>query len=101
MVCSYCRAPLGRALVLVGCVSWFISVGTIWSADWPQFRGPNRTNVSDETNLLQEWPANGPPVVWTATGLGEGFSSISVAGERIYSMGDKGDRSCIFALTRA
>lgn len=90
-----------RALVLVGCVSCLISVSAVRAGDWPQFRGPNRNGVSDETNLLQEWPAEGPRVVWKAAGLGQGFSSISVAGERIYSMGDKGDRSFIVAVTRA
>src|SRR5690606_31369169 len=29
------------------------------SAPWPQWRGPNRDNISMETGLLQSWPANG------------------------------------------
>ena len=37
---------------------------------WPQWQGPDRTRLSKETGLLKEWPANGPSVVWTATGLG-------------------------------
>jgi outer membrane protein assembly factor BamB len=71
------------------------------AADWPQFRGPLRTDVSDDKNLLEQWPAEGPPVVWKAEGLGVGFSSIAVAGERIYSMGDKGTSSFLIALDRA
>ena len=30
------------------------------AADWPQWRGPNRDGVSQETGLLQEWPKEGP-----------------------------------------
>jgi hypothetical protein len=30
------------------------------AADWPQWRGPNRDGISNETGLLQEWPAEGP-----------------------------------------
>src|SRR6185295_6373654 len=46
--------------------------------NWPQWRGPLRDGVSTETGLLSSWPAAGPPLVWSAKGLGRGFSSISV-----------------------
>jgi outer membrane protein assembly factor BamB len=71
------------------------------AADWPQFRGPNRTDVSEEKNLLKQWPAGGPPLIWKGEQLGEGYSSIAVAGDRIYSMGDKGDSSYLTASDRA
>src|SRR5437899_10771076 len=46
--------------------------------DWPQWRGPHRDGVSDETALLADWPTEGPKVLWRAD-CGEGFSSVSVA----------------------
>ena len=69
--------------------------------DWPQWRGPNRDGLSTETGLLQEWPDGGPPLVWKATGLGVAFSGVSVAGERIFTMGDLADGSYVIALNRA
>ena len=30
--------------------------------DWPQWQGPNRTAVSSETGLLEDWPKDGPPL---------------------------------------
>jgi outer membrane protein assembly factor BamB len=57
-------------------------------SDWPQWRGPLRDNVSPDLGLLQEWSEQGPPLVWKATGLGRGFSSVSIVGDRIYTMGD-------------
>jgi outer membrane protein assembly factor BamB len=33
------------------------------SKSWPWFRGADRTGVSKETGLLQEWPKDGPAVV--------------------------------------
>jgi len=33
--------------------------------DWPQWQGPDRTGLSKEVGLLKEWPASGPPLVWT------------------------------------
>jgi outer membrane protein assembly factor BamB len=69
--------------------------------DWPQFRGPNNDDISPEKGLLQDWPAAGPPLLWKATGLGPGFSSVAVVGDRIYSAGDKGDSSFVVALGAA
>ncbi len=70
------------------------------AADWPQFRGPNRDDVSKETGLLQSWPADGPKRVWQAKGLGHGYSSVSVVGDRIYTLGNADNISKMFALDR-
>ena len=39
-------------------------------ADWPQWQGPDRTGIARETGLLKEWPASGPPVLWSISELG-------------------------------
>lgn len=54
---------------------------------WPQWRGPDRTNVSKETGLLAEWPEGGPPLQWKVEGIGEGIASVSIADGRIYTVG--------------
>ena len=56
--------------------------------DWPQWQGPDRNAVSKETGLLQEWPKEGPPLVWKATGIGKGMGGIAVSKGRIYTTGD-------------
>ena len=56
--------------------------------DWPQWQGPDRTAAAVETGLLQEWPKDGPPLAWQIKGLGEGFSTPTVAAGRIFSMGN-------------
>ena len=66
--------------------------------DWPQWRGPARDNISKETGLLKEWPEKGPPLAWKAKGVGQGYSTVAVAGDRIYTMGDRGDASYVHAL---
>src|SRR5258705_137614 len=71
------------------------------SADWPQWRGPNRDGISTETGLLKEWPASGPPLAWKATGLGNGYSTVSLVGDRIFTLGDKGEESFVISLNRA
>jgi outer membrane protein assembly factor BamB len=59
------------------------------SYDWPQWRGVQRDAISRETGLLQEWPEKGPPLAWKATGLGAGYSEVSVARSRIFTMGER------------
>ena len=66
---------------------------------WPQWRGPNRDNASTEKGLLQEWPAEGPPRLWTATGVGQGgIASVSDAEGKIFTFGYLGDHEVVVAL---
>lgn len=65
---------------------------------WPQFHGPNRNNMSSETGLLKNWPEGGPDLVWTAKGLGHGFSSVSIANGIIYTAGNIGEDTVITSL---
>jgi outer membrane protein assembly factor BamB len=37
---------------------------------------------------MKQWPKDGPPLLWKATGLGIGHATVSVVGDRIYTMGD-------------
>jgi hypothetical protein len=46
------------------------------TSEWPAFHGSDRTNKSSETGLLKVWPKDGPQLAWTASGLGEGYSSV-------------------------
>ncbi|HZI17909.1 MAG TPA: PQQ-binding-like beta-propeller repeat protein [Pyrinomonadaceae bacterium] len=69
--------------------------------EWPQWRGANRDGVSKETGLLKQWPEGGPPLAWKATGAGRGFSSMSVAGGRLYTMGLRNDREFVVAFDAA
>jgi outer membrane protein assembly factor BamB len=72
-----------------------IATGSAFAADpgandWPQWRGPDRTNISKETGLLQDWPKDGPKQLWKITGLGDGYSTPSISSGRIYLLGAKG-----------
>ena len=80
-------------------VALAVAPAGLFASDWPQFRGPDRDGVSKETGLLKEWPEGGPPLAWTATGLGGGYSSVSVAGDRVYTLGNqKGNMSHVVAI---
>jgi len=68
--------------------------------EWPQWRGPERSGVSSETGLAKSWPASGPPSVWSISGLGEGYGSLAIRGDRIYVQGVQGRESSVFCLGR-
>ncbi len=69
-----------------------------WSADWPQWHGPNRDNVSTETGLLAEWPAEGPALAWQATGLGGGFAGVAIVADKVFTSGDFTNGASVLAL---
>src|SRR4051812_43904207 len=68
------------------------------AADWPQWRGPSRDNLSKESNLLTSWSESGPRLAWKATGLGDGYAGVSVVAGRVYTMGEDKTSSYIRAL---
>ena len=67
-------------------------------ADWPQWRGPDRTGVSKETGLLKEWPKAGPALRWKITDLGTGYSSPAIAKGQVYVQTTKKEEEFAVAL---
>lgn len=74
-----------------------LAAGPAAALDWPQFRGVNRDGVSAETDLPRSWPAEGPRVVWKRA-IGEGYSGISLVGDRLYTMDSDGTTEYVLAL---
>jgi hypothetical protein len=88
-----------RVLILMGLL---VAATASNGADWPQWRGPERTGISSESGLLGEWPAGGPPLLWQRNDIGDGYATPSVAGERIYVIGNRGmDNEYVQALSVA
>lgn len=65
---------------------------------WPDFHGPGRRNVSPDQGLLRKWPEGGPPLVWTYSRCGRGYSGVAVAGGMIFTAGDFDDAEKVIAL---
>lgn len=86
-----------RSLVCSLSVAFACSLAS--AEDWPQWQGKNRDGVSGETGLLQEWPAEGPPLAWRVGDLGGGFSAPAIVGGRIYGMSNRGDDEVVWALS--
>ncbi len=71
---------------------------TAQAENWSQWRGADRANRSSETGLFKNWNENGPPLAWTADGIGAGYASVSVVGSRIFTTGNFSDSQSVVAI---
>ncbi|MBN2001213.1 PQQ-like beta-propeller repeat protein [candidate division KSB1 bacterium] len=74
----------------------------LWAGDnkdWPCFHGSDRKNLSRDTGLLTTWPEKGPELLWVAGGLGQGYSSVAVAGDRIFTAGKIDKETHVVAIS--
>ena len=84
------------ALSALAICTWLVGM-SVFADDWAQWRGPNRDGISQETGWLKDWPSEGLKELWRVP-LGDGYSGISVVGERVYTMADEGEEEFAFCL---
>ena len=71
-------------------------------ADWPQFRGPKRDDLSPDKGLMKKWPADGPKLAWKSDDVGQGYSSVAIQGDTVVTMGDIEKEGChLIAVSRS
>ncbi|QDU81684.1 outer membrane biogenesis protein BamB [Polystyrenella longa] len=66
-------------------LTFAIAADSLQAEDWPQWRGPSRDGISNETGLNFNWEQNPPKLLWKTEGLGNGYASVAVVGDRIYT----------------
>ena len=83
----------------VGLILPILTTVLALGSEWPQFRGPNASGVSDEAKLPVEF---GPDrnVVWK-TAVPPGHSSPSVAGDKIFLTAVENEKLFTIGLDRA
>lgn len=73
--------------------------GSAGEGDWPTFHGPHRDNICREDGLLTEWPSDGPKLIWAVQGMGDGYSSVSIADGAVYTSGNVDDQTVVTSMT--
>ncbi len=68
------------------------------SADWPQWRGAGRVGHSPDTSILAPWPKSGPKQTWVFKDAGVGYSSFSIVGTRLFTMGARQESEQVICL---
>ena len=66
--------------------------------DISEWRGQNRSGIYSETNLLNEWPKNGPELLWMYEGIGKGYANPSVLNNKVFVNGEQDNSSFLFAF---
>ena len=89
------------ATFLAASVTALVGAQPNTAGEWPQWRGPERSGISKETGLAKSWPASGPPLVWTATGLGSGYGSVAIKDGHIFVQSMRNRTSMVHKLTLA
>ena len=90
-----CKKLLRFTLLLAGSVNLALAQSPY---GW---RGPERNGVYHEENLLKEWPADGPKLLWETLEIGKGYSSPVIVDDRLYVTGMNEDqtREVFYAFT--
>ncbi|MFC1582754.1 PQQ-binding-like beta-propeller repeat protein, partial [Planctomycetota bacterium] len=66
--------------------------------DWPCWRGPNYNGISLEKGMKSSWTAaNAPKVLWTKQ-IGAGYSCVSIADGKAYTMGNDGSQDTVWCF---
>jgi outer membrane protein assembly factor BamB len=77
----------------------FVAVAVVLSVqgyDWPMFRGPSQSGISQEP-VDPKLIAGGATLLWKSR-VGIGFSSITVAAGRVYTMGNADAADTVWCL---
>ena len=88
------RAATRSVLAITASVLLSLVAGAV-AADWPMYRGPDHNGISAETGWFD--PSAKVKVLWSRQ-VGTGFSAVSVAGGRAYTMGNSGGKDTVFCF---
>jgi len=96
----------GNVRALLVAISLCVAAGGFYNAagaaDWPNYRGPDYNGITKEIDWKSNWGDSGPKVLWKKS-IGMGFSSITVADGRVYTLGNQGKTkdvvNCFDAVT--
>jgi outer membrane protein assembly factor BamB len=84
-----------RKLLAAICALSFVLAAP--AADWPQFLGPHRNGICDETDYSFRWPSGGPVRLWTYA-VGAGWSGPVVVRDRLLIHHRVEDSTCLDCL---
>lgn len=84
--------------IIFSTLLFFLFFNISLAQDLVQWRGADRKGIYNETGLLKEWPAEGPKLLWNFDGLGQGFTSVTVVNNKVYTTGVIGGKGVVFCL---
>jgi outer membrane protein assembly factor BamB len=79
------RAFVDRFVLVWPVLAPFLAAPVLRADDWPQWLGPKRDGIWRENGLLNEFPKDGPTVLWRQP-IHDGYAGPAVVGDRVYVM---------------
>jgi outer membrane protein assembly factor BamB len=64
---------------------------------WPCFRGPNHNGISEETEWSHKRLTGEPEIAWEVL-LGNGYSSLTIQGNHLYTVAHQGGNDTVYCL---
>ena len=92
---------LAFCLAAAALSSWPAAAADDSKASWPGWRGKDRTALTNETGLLQEWPKGGPKLLWSFDAAGFGYGEPAIVGDELYILGKDDEGEFIKRLSLA
>lgn len=84
--------------LLISTLFSLLATGPLFSADWPQWRGVHRDDISPDATTAKEWPKGGPKQLWLFKDAGLGYSGFSIVGKQLFTMGARQDKEQVICL---
>jgi len=78
-----------------------LMVNSAFPADSSFWAGSRQDGVYPDTGLLQEWPENGPVLLWQVDDIGTGYSTVGVVDDRVFVSGMVDNTGTLFAFDHA
>lgn len=69
---------------------------TVSTAYWTEFRGPGRTGIYTEAEIMTEWPSGKLPQIWKRP-VGGGYASVIVADGTIFTIEQRRKKEVVAA----
>ena len=73
------------------------SMASAHASDWPRWRGPDANGISAESDWKPQSLAGAVKAKWR-TNLGLGVCSVSIAGKRLYTLGNMGGSDIVYCM---
>lgn len=91
------RSIVRASIAIVVAATFVLALGAQGpAADWPQWRGPNRTGAATAFTVPQSWP--GQLTARWKVEVGLGYATPLVVGDRVYQFSRQGDNELMTAL---
>ena len=89
--------PSARPILAVLSVALLLAVSNGSAEDWPQWRGPDRDGISEES-IRDDLKANPPTLIAMMDGMGQGYASLAIVDGDAYTTGNFPDGQKVIGI---